>query len=67
MAAAWKGVFCWAHHKEQWDKPVRDSLEMAQLEEYESGMKWLPACKDVSPRAEEHPLMEDVTQQRSEQ
>jgi hypothetical protein len=38
--------------------PLRDSLE--------TGVKWPPACEDVSPVAEERPLLEDVTKQRSE-
>jgi hypothetical protein len=37
------------YHKEQWDKPVRDRLEMAELEESEIGVKLPPACEDVSP------------------
>jgi hypothetical protein len=37
-----------------------------QLEEYDIGVRWPPVCEDVSPGAEESPLLEDVTQQRSE-
>jgi hypothetical protein len=37
-----------------------------QLEEYDSGTRWLPACKDLSMGAEDHPLLEDVTKQHSE-
>jgi hypothetical protein len=29
-------------------------------------VRWPPACEDVSPGAQERPLLEDVTQQRSE-
>jgi hypothetical protein len=29
-------------------------------------VKWPPAREDVSPEAEEHPLLEDFTKQRSE-
>jgi hypothetical protein len=29
-------------------------------------VRWPPACEDVSPGAEERPLLEDVTKQRSE-
>jgi hypothetical protein len=29
-------------------------------------MRWPPVCEDVSPEAEERPLLEDVTKQRSE-
>jgi hypothetical protein len=29
-------------------------------------MRWPPACEDVSPGAEEYPLLKDVTEQRSE-
>jgi hypothetical protein len=37
-----------------------------QLEEQEVGVRWPPACKDVSPGAEERSLSEDVTKQSSE-
>jgi hypothetical protein len=37
-----------------------------QLEEYEVGVTWPPACEDVSPGAEERSLLEDVSRQRSE-
>jgi hypothetical protein len=37
-----------------------------QLEEQEFCVRWPPACEDVSPTAEERPLLEDVTKQRSE-
>jgi hypothetical protein len=30
-------------------------------QEEEVGVRWPPACEDVSPRAEERPLLEDVT------
>jgi hypothetical protein len=36
-----------------------------QLEESEFGVRWPPACKDVSPGAEERPLLEEVTKQRN--
>jgi hypothetical protein len=39
---------------------------MAELEKQEVGVRWLPLSKDVSPGAKEHPLLEDVTKQRSE-
>jgi hypothetical protein len=29
-------------------------------------VSWPPACEDVSPGAENHPLLEEVTKQRSE-
>jgi hypothetical protein len=35
-----------------------------QLEEEEVGVRWLPACEDVSPVAEERPLLEAATKQR---
>jgi hypothetical protein len=35
-------------------------------EEKGVGVRWLPACEDVSPGAEEHPLLEDTTKQHSE-
>jgi hypothetical protein len=37
-----------------------------QLEGWEVGVRWLPACEDVIPGAEERPLLEDVTKQRNE-
>jgi hypothetical protein len=37
-----------------------------QLGKYEFGARWPPACEDVSPGAEERPLSEDVTKQRTE-
>jgi hypothetical protein len=37
-----------------------------QLEEQEVGVRSPPACEDVSPRAEDRLLLEDVTKQRSE-
>jgi hypothetical protein len=39
---------------------------MAELEEQEVGVRWPPANKDMSLGAEEHPLLEDVIQQCSE-
>jgi hypothetical protein len=35
-------------------------------EEQEVGVRWPPACEDVNPGAEERPLLEDFTKQRSE-
>jgi hypothetical protein len=29
-------------------------------------VRWPPSCEDVSPEAEERPLLEDVTKQSSE-
>jgi hypothetical protein len=37
-----------------------------QLEEKEVGVRRPSACKDMSPEAEEHPLLEDITKQSSE-
>jgi hypothetical protein len=37
-----------------------------QLEEYEVGVRWPPACEDVSPGAKERPLLQGVTNRRSE-
>jgi hypothetical protein len=37
-----------------------------QLEEWEVGVIWPPACEDVRPGAEERPLLEDVTKQHSD-
>jgi hypothetical protein len=42
------------------------SVLRLQLQEQEVGVKWLPACEDVSPEAEEHPLLGDITKQSSE-
>jgi hypothetical protein len=39
---------------------------MAELEKQEAGVRWPSACEDVSLAAGEHPLLENVTQQRSE-
>jgi hypothetical protein len=36
-----------------------------KLEKQEVGMKRPPVCADMSPRAEEHPLMEDAITQCS--
>jgi hypothetical protein len=30
------------------------------------GVRWLPACEDMSSGAEEFPLLQDITKQRSE-
>jgi hypothetical protein len=35
-----------------------------QLEVEEVGVRWPPACEDVSSEADERPLLEDVTKQR---
>jgi hypothetical protein len=40
------------------------SVLRRQLEEYEIGVRLPPACEDVSPGAEERPLLEDVIKQR---
>jgi hypothetical protein len=32
----------------------------------EVGVKWPAACEDMSPEAEEHPLLEDITKQSTE-
>jgi hypothetical protein len=37
---------------------------MADLEEVD--VRWPPACEDISPGAEECPLLEDITQKHSE-
>jgi hypothetical protein len=37
-----------------------------QLERQQIGVRWPPACEDVSPRTENRPLLEDITKQRSE-
>jgi hypothetical protein len=39
---------------------------MAELEEQGAGVRWPPATDDVSPGAEERPLLEDITQKHSE-
>jgi hypothetical protein len=52
------------YYKDERDK--RTSVEKTELEEWEVVVRWPPACEDVSPGTEEPPLLEDVTQQRSE-
>jgi hypothetical protein len=37
-----------------------------QLEQYDAGVRWPPACKDMILGAEERPLLGDVTKQSSE-
>jgi hypothetical protein len=39
---------------------------LRQLEKYEVGVRWPPACEDVSSEAGERPLLEDFAKQRSE-
>jgi hypothetical protein len=43
-----------------------ETVPRRQLEEQEVGVRGLPVCKDVSPEAEERPLLEDVTDQSCE-
>jgi hypothetical protein len=38
---------------------------MAELQAQEASVRWQPASKEVSLGVEEHPLLEDVTQQLS--
>jgi hypothetical protein len=46
---------------------TRGQLEgLEKSEEWEVVVRWSPACEDVSLRAEERPLLEDVTKQSSE-
>jgi hypothetical protein len=45
--------------------PLRRVLKR-QLEVLKFAVRWPPGCEDVSPEAEERPLLEDVTKQRSE-
>jgi hypothetical protein len=37
-----------------------------RLEEWEFGVRWSPACEEVSPEAKVHSLLKDVTKQSSE-
>jgi hypothetical protein len=54
-------------HKDQRDKLVSlESLETEELKEWKVGVRWPLACEVVSPGTDEPPLLEDVTQQRSE-
>jgi hypothetical protein len=39
---------------------TKDSLETAESEEYEVGVRQTPACEDVSPGAKERPLLDAV-------
>jgi hypothetical protein len=50
--------FSWA-----WDLAAEGSIDWSQRSEYEVGVRWSPACKDVSPEAEEHSPLEAVTKQ----
>jgi hypothetical protein len=34
----------------------REGVRRRQLEEYEFGVRWPPACEDVSPGAEKRPM-----------
>jgi hypothetical protein len=51
-----------------WSMPrlYNETVLRQQSEEWEVGVRWPPACEDVSPGAEERPLLEAVTKQRSE-
>lgn len=40
-----------------------ESLKMAELDEQEAGVRWPPACEDVSAEAEEYILLENITQE----
>jgi hypothetical protein len=46
------------------DFVLRASVETT--EEYEIDVLWPPACENVSPEAEERPLLEAVTKQHSD-
>jgi hypothetical protein len=43
-----------------------DKVLRRQLEKWNVGVRWPPACEDVSQEAEKRPLFEAVTKQRSE-
>jgi hypothetical protein len=58
------GVFCAVraeaihiYNKDQ--LPLRNNFEQVNV-------RWPPACEDVSPEAEDRPLLEEVTKQCSE-
>jgi hypothetical protein len=40
---------------------------MAELEEFDLGVRWQSACESVSPDVEDRPLLEDVNKQSSEE
>jgi hypothetical protein len=56
-------VFC-AVRIEEWLR-LRESLEIA-VTIVGVSVKWATDCEDVSPAAEERPLLEAVTKQRSQ-
>jgi hypothetical protein len=41
-------------------------VDSCELEQNGVGVRWSPACEDVSPGSEECSILQDVTQQRSE-
>jgi hypothetical protein len=49
-----------------WSVPRLYNEDQLPLEELEVGVRWPPACENLSPGAEQRPLLEDVTKQRSE-
>jgi hypothetical protein len=51
------------YNKDQ--QPLEKSLERA-VTRAGGCVRWTPVCEGVSPEAEECPLLEDVTKQRSE-
>jgi hypothetical protein len=44
--------------------PLRESLETTAVRMLVLGVRTPPACQDVSPGAEEHPLLEAAVKQR---
>jgi hypothetical protein len=63
------GVFCAVRAEATYNEdhlPLRHSHERAVNKSREAGVRWPPACGDMSLGAEERPLLEDVTKQHSE-
>lgn len=54
------------YNEDQLPWAVNQWVLRQQLEEKEVSVRWPPACKDMSPQAEERPLMEDIIKQHSE-
>jgi hypothetical protein len=47
-----------------WELAAEGSTSRSQRSEYEVGVRWSAACKNVSSDAEERPPLEAVTKQR---
>jgi hypothetical protein len=56
----------WHQDRHNFDFDLRDIVLRRQIEEKEDDVRWPPDCEDVSPGAEERPLLEAATKQSSE-